>query len=326
MRQPKIPPTPSGTSVAGKTVLITGANTGIGFESARQFLLLQASRVIITARDASKGKAAVESLRQDPEVIRTNPSAMIETLLLDLDDYQSGVSFTRTVRERVSELDILLFNGGMNIMEYQTSKTGHERVMQVNCYTHFLIALELLPLLQATATKRGTPSRLTFVGSSTQFYHSLAKAPIGSSDSALEYWDDGSRFHSMHRYMDSKLVVNAFVRHLATVVPSSEVVINNFCPGMVVTDLNKHLPSWLKPLHSAVQWFLARSLQDAGRTAIHATAVTGEETHGEFLDSNRIKAGPPFLAEKKGEELIAKLWSEMLEEVKREDPDFKAVF
>ena len=130
MGQPVIPPTPPGTTLEGKTCLITGANTGIGFETARQMLTLKACRVIITARDKSKGQAAVAALRQDPEVVAANPSARIDMFHLDLDDYQSGLSLCEQVKKEVPELDVLLCNGGMNIMNYQKSKNGHEQVMQ----------------------------------------------------------------------------------------------------------------------------------------------------------------------------------------------------
>lgn len=128
--QVPIPTTPSETSLAGKTIIITGGNTGLGYESARQFLTLQAARVIITARSETKGKEAVAALRADPEVKAANPSAKIEFFLLELDDYDSGLEFVKRVKKEVAELDLLLCNGGVSLMHYQSSKSGHERVMQ----------------------------------------------------------------------------------------------------------------------------------------------------------------------------------------------------
>jgi hypothetical protein len=130
MGQPRIPPTPAGTSMAGKTVIITGGNAGLGLEAARQFLRLQAARVIITVRSQSKGLAAVSALHADPVVKAVNPSAKVEAFLLDLDDYEAGLQFSQRVEQEVPELDVLLCNGGMNIMNYQVSKSGHEEVMQ----------------------------------------------------------------------------------------------------------------------------------------------------------------------------------------------------
>jgi len=130
MGQPIIPPTPAGTNLAGKTVIITGGNAGMGYEAARQFLVLNAARVIIAVRSRTRGQEAISTLRANPEVKQANPDAIIEVFELDLDDYESGVKFSEKVKQEVSELDILLLNGGVNIMKYQRSKSGHERVMQ----------------------------------------------------------------------------------------------------------------------------------------------------------------------------------------------------
>lgn len=124
------PSTPEDTSLAGKTVIVTGGNSGLELEFARQALILNASRVIITTRSEAKGNAAVTALRADPMVKSTNPTTRLEVFGLDLDEYESGLRFTRKVKEEVPELDVLLCNGGMNHFRYETSKSGHERVMK----------------------------------------------------------------------------------------------------------------------------------------------------------------------------------------------------
>jgi short-subunit dehydrogenase involved in D-alanine esterification of teichoic acids len=136
--QTSIPPTPEGTTLAGQTVIISGGNAGLGHETARQYLTLQASRVIITVRSESKGREAISALRADPTVKATNPSAKIEAFLLDLDDYQSALYFCQKVKKEVSELNILLCNAGMNIVKFEASKSGHGMVMQGKFPLHFL--------------------------------------------------------------------------------------------------------------------------------------------------------------------------------------------
>ncbi|PWY93063.1 putative carbonyl reductase [Aspergillus sclerotioniger CBS 115572] len=324
MGQPVIPPNPPRTSLEGKTCLITGANTGIGFETARQMLTLKASRVIITARDKSKGQHAVAALCQDPEVVAANPSARIEMFHLDLDDYHSGLALCDQVKREVPDLDVLLCNGGMNIMSYQESKNGHEQVMQVNCYTHFLIVLELLPLLQATAVKRKSPSRVTFVGSGTQYHHTLTKAPLADNENVLSHYDDTKIYHGLQRYSDSKLVVNAFIRRLARIVSDSEVIVNNFCPGLVeTTGFDRGIPRWLKIIMYVYRGTSSRPLKHAGWTAIYATAVSGRESHGKFMQSNKIDPGPPFLNQPAGNDFLERLWTDFVADVAPLDPKLK---
>lgn len=124
MGQSTIPPTPEGIDLTGKTIIITGGNAGLGYEAARQFLALNASRVILAVRSRTKGLEAASALKD------TYPAATVEVFDLDLDDYQSGLQFAQKVKTEVKELDILLNNGGVNIMSYQKSKSRHERVMQ----------------------------------------------------------------------------------------------------------------------------------------------------------------------------------------------------
>ena len=128
--QASIPPPPVGTSVAGKTVIVTGGNSGLGHETARQYLTLGASRIIITVRSETKGQESISALRADPAVKAANPSAEIEAFQLDLSDYRSALKFCQKVKSEISELDILLCNAGLNIVKYEESKSGHEMVMQ----------------------------------------------------------------------------------------------------------------------------------------------------------------------------------------------------
>ncbi|KGO71512.1 Short-chain dehydrogenase/reductase SDR [Penicillium italicum] len=301
MSQPSIPPTPASASVAGKTAIITGGNTGIGYEVARQLLLLKASRVIITVRSTSKGQEAVASLRAHPEVKKANPTATIEFFHLDLDDSQSGVEFAERVRAEVPELHLLICNGGVNLMSYEA------------------MILELLPLLRATAVNSGEPSRLTFVGSSNQNLHTLATKPLADSKTVIEHCDDGQTYSGLRRYADSKFVVHAFVQRLASIVPSSEIIVNDPCPGMVATNFDRGLPLWFKPIMFVVRKLMARTVDEGARTIIYAAVVAGQETHGKFLQSNKVDPAAPIFQEKAGQTFVEKLWKDAITEASQHD-------
>ena len=157
----------------------------------------------------------------------------------------------------------------------------------VNCYTNFFIAFELLPLLRATAYKRGTPSRLTFVGSSM---HTMSKTSISSTETFLEHFDNRKRYNGWTRYPDSKLAVNAFARRLATTVSSNKVIINNVCPGMVATGFDKTMPAWIRVPFKFIRAVVARGVEVGGWTLVYATAVVGPESHGRFIQNNKIES------------------------------------
>lgn len=163
-----------------------------------------------------------------------------------------------------------------------------DSLLSVNCYTHVLIALELLPLLQATSKLRNVPTHLTFVGSATQTMHTLAKKPVAASETVLGHFDDQNIYSGLTRYSDSKLAVNAYVHRLSALVSSSEVIVNNLCPGLVATGFDKQLPAWLKPLMFVYRKIAARDVHEGSRTLVYASAVADATTHGKFLQSNKI--------------------------------------
>ena len=125
------------TDLTGKTALVTGGNKGLGYEVARQLLLLRVSRLIITTQDEAKGQAAIAALRADPEVIKisdaSKDSSKVEWFELNLEDYYAGVSFVRKVQRDLRELDILIFSAGLRQFEFERAKSGHEMMMQGMC-------------------------------------------------------------------------------------------------------------------------------------------------------------------------------------------------
>ena len=130
MGQVKIPATPAGTSLAGKTALITGASSGLGLETARQYLLLEVERLIITARTAQKCQEAMNNLRADAKIAKINGNATIDAYELELEDYGSVVRFCHRVQTEVPQLHVLLNNAGMSTLSFQKTKDGHERTYQ----------------------------------------------------------------------------------------------------------------------------------------------------------------------------------------------------
>ncbi|KAJ5671283.1 hypothetical protein N7507_000410 [Penicillium longicatenatum] len=313
------------TSLDGRTVIVTGGNSGLGWEFARQCLILNATRVIITTRSQDKGIKAIAALRADPAVQRNNPTGHLEFFELDLDDYESGIRFSRRVQEEVPELGILLCNGGTNSFRYEISKSGHERIMQVNCYTHFLIVLSLLPLLRHTALKRGSPSRVTFLSSYSHISHTLKNSALGSDESILGFYDNKQIFKGRRHYANSKLVVNAFAQRLGNTLAPFEVIVNTVCPGAIKTNLNRSLPYWMAPVMYIYLKLKARTLHDGGRTLIHAV-VCGPESHGKYLQLQEINTGAPFLTGLTGKGYIEKLWNEILEDIIKVDPELEEIF
>jgi NAD(P)-dependent dehydrogenase (short-subunit alcohol dehydrogenase family) len=159
----------------------------------------------------------------------------------------------------------------------------------VNYLSNALLALELLPLLQATSEETGKPSRLSFVGSVQHRNSSFAnKRPYKSGSSVLGRMDDKAIYSGMTVYGDTKLLVAMFVRELAERVSSHDVVINNMCPGGVNTRMSDVLPTPARQLVNLYKLVYHRSVEIGGWIVVNALVVVGKESHGRFLKDKEI--------------------------------------
>ncbi|KAK9369449.1 putative carbonyl reductase [Lipomyces kononenkoae] len=320
MGQPSIKPLPTTLSLDGLTAIVTGANVGLGLETSRQLLSLHLSHLIVAVRTQSKGDIAASELRQK------YPDARIDVRQLDLDDYISIRAFVQQIRDEVKELDIVVLNAGLSLMDYQTAATGHERVMQVNYYGNFLLAFGLLSLLETTSVRRGTPSRLTIVGSIGHHMHSLSWTPLEKQESIIAHFDDKKKFARFQRYNDSKLLVAAFVQQLADKVDPTHVIVNNVCPGFVAsTNLDMNLPWLVRSGSSLARKVVGRTLEQGGRAIVWATVGQGPDSHGAFLNHNNISSPARILAQPEGKQLKEKLWQETINELATIDLDVTKV-
>lgn len=175
--------------VAKQLWLLEPVQAGIGLKTARQLLKLHLSHLILTVRNVSKGEACKQEIQQ------LNRQAQITVLELDMNNYNSVLSFAKTLEEEVPTVNILLLNAGIGLLKLERSPSGHDCVTQVNYLSNALLIAALLPYLKASAETSGVPSRITWVGSRMYFTTSLEeKAPIKTGESVLEHMDSKEFF------------------------------------------------------------------------------------------------------------------------------------
>lgn len=156
-----------------QTVIVTGANSGLGLEAAQHFYRLNAARLILAVRTIAKGQDAKEYiLRNNPQ--RSDPAA-IETWSLDLSSTESTLAFASRVKRELPRLDVLINNAGINSPEWKVYE-GYEQAVQVNVLNTFLLALSLLPKLEASTTVSDKESQPHLVIVSSEA-HRLTKFP-----------------------------------------------------------------------------------------------------------------------------------------------------
>ncbi|WP_026360624.1 oxidoreductase [Amycolatopsis nigrescens] len=136
----------------GRTAVVTGANSGLGFETCRALAARNAT-VIMAVRDLGKGRAALASLR-------TQGSGRLEVARLDLADLDSVRAFANGLIERGKPLDLLVNNAGIGMPPRTLTAQGFESQFGVNHLGHFALTGLLLPLL-----RRGSGARVVTVGS-----------------------------------------------------------------------------------------------------------------------------------------------------------------
>ncbi|EFA12116.1 retinol dehydrogenase 13 [Tribolium castaneum] len=254
----------------GKTAIVTGGGSGIGFETALQ-LASRGCRVIIADReDATKTKNKIIDLTNN-----TN----IETKHLDLTSFQSIRRFAKEINETEDRLDILINNAGAGSVGNKHTDDGLHITMQVNHFGPFLLTHLLADLL-----KKSAPSRIIFVSSATAFFwNNLTVKNLNyPSDHPMTF------FRSSFIYGNSKLcniiAANGFAERLSQFGVTS----NSLHPGLVNTEI--HLKSarilgietFGKLFANTILYLYGKSPKEGAQTTIalavsnHLQNVTGK--------------------------------------------------
>ncbi|TAQ87873.1 hypothetical protein B7494_g3809 [Chlorociboria aeruginascens] len=306
--QPKLV-LPSSLPFNGKTILITGASAGLGLAATRLLLIHGAREIITGVRSVSKAEAVRSKILSDPKVKRANPHASITVLRVDLEDYESVLKFAKEVRQRYDgKLDMVLLNAGTGSLKWDiAAKSGHEKTMQVNLLSPALLALELLPILEKTATIKKS---------------AITAYPIPDAEKVLRYFDDEKNFVPMNRYSDSKLLVTMFIEHLAGYIDPAKVIINDVSPGMVKTGFGEY-PIWLRGMFTVAFGLKARSADEGAKTYLHALGVAGKESHGKYLSNNEITERAAITNTPAGKKIREGLWDDIWKESLKVDGELE---
>ncbi len=132
---------------SGKVAIVTGSNTGIGFEAAKM-LAGNGAKVIMAVRTIQKGEEAAEKIRVK------FADANVYVMELDLADLESVKSFADEFKKAFSQIDLLINNAGVMIPPYTKTKDGFELQLGTNHLGHFALTAQLLDILKQTENSR----------------------------------------------------------------------------------------------------------------------------------------------------------------------------
>jgi len=216
----------------GKTVVITGANTGIGKETALD-LSARGAKVVILCRDVKKGEEAAEDIRKATR-------GDVAVYKLDLASLTSVRDCVDILNKDLDQIDILILNAGVMLCPLMRTEEGFEMQMGTNHLGHFLLTNLLLPLVK----KAGPGARIVVVAS---LAHSQGNNKIQWEDLSYEK----TPYHSYNAYCQSKLANVLFAKELAA--REKDIQVYSLHPGVVKTDLWRHV----KGKKSAMSYVMA---------------------------------------------------------------------
>ena len=242
-----------------KIALITGANKGIGFETARQ-LAQKGMTVLLGSRDQQRGERAAAILRSEGLDART--------IVLDVTKHETIHAVAQDVAQNYRRLDILINNAGVLLPNAATISAGQSvrppsecslqslrDTFETNFFGAFMVTKAFLPLL-----RRSPAGRIVNVSSMQGSLH--LKADYGR--------DTGHQLFLA--YCTSKTALNAMTAVLANELRDTPIKINSICPGYVDTDLSSH--------HGT------KSPAEAAKVPVHFATLPDDGPSGGFFDEN----------------------------------------
>ncbi|OCK79562.1 short-chain dehydrogenase/reductase [Lepidopterella palustris CBS 459.81] len=292
-------------SWAGKTVIVTGASGGLGFEAARHFARLGAAKVIIAARSSSKSEAA----KHDIEASTQCGADVVECWPLDLCSYDSVKAFAQRCHG-LPRLDAMVENAGVSLTKFGTAE-GDETTVTVNVISTFLLALLALPKMKETARQFNTRPTLSIVTSevhqATRFPELASLAP---GESIFDSLADESKARMSARYAVTKLLEVLAAREMVASKasrPDYPVTINLLNPGLCHSELAREMPV-VSRIFNFVLW--ARPTEVGSRTLVSAAGM-GRESHGQYLSDCDIAPVGVLVRSPAGKEMQVKVWKDL---------------
>ncbi|MAW30279.1 MAG: short-chain dehydrogenase [Gammaproteobacteria bacterium] len=209
----------------GKSVVITGSNTGIGYHMARA-MACKGANVIMACRSTEKAEGARDA------IVSEFPDSSISVMELDLADLSSVERFSKELISGSDRLDVLINNAGVMIPPKSLTKDGFELQFGTNHLGHFALTGRLLPLLESTEG-----SRVVTVSS---IVHNSGRIDFDDLNG------DRKRYSKWGFYSQSKIANLLFSLELARRLEASGSSVRSLAshPGYTATDLQRHSLLW----------------------------------------------------------------------------------
>jgi len=284
------------TQMDGKTVIVTGGNTGIGLETGRE-LARRGARVILGCRNKQRGEAAVTN------IISSTGNKNVVFMQLDLLDLKSVRKFADDVAKKEKKVDILINNAAMAKQPKTSSSLSRDKldaVVQANHLSHFL----LTNLLKKVMISAGS-ARVLNVSCKGQARARLELDNLQRDKAAGDNWEEV--------YNNTKLMNVLFTRELAARWGEEGVTCYALHPGLVRTGIFRNLSPALYNIRYLLAMLAGKSCVQGAQTSLYLACEPGiEHLSGSLFADCRLMMEKPC----KETDLASKLWDRSEELVK----------
>jgi NAD(P)-dependent dehydrogenase (short-subunit alcohol dehydrogenase family) len=271
--------------MTGKTCLVTGANSGIGKETALG-LARMGARVVLVCRNAQKGELALS------EIQRETGSTTVDLLIADMSSLASVRALAAQVQQRCPRLDVLINNAGAAVPARTLSADGIEMTLAANHLGPSLLTRLLLDRLKASA-----PSRIVNVSSDA---HRNARLDMDDLQFARR------KYNALAAYGQSKLLMNAFTFELARRLEGTGVTVNCLHPGVVATNIwPPEAPWYFRLAVAAIKPFMLSARQGAEVSLFVATSPDVAGVNGQYFVKSKVAQSSPLSRDPK---VMADVW------------------
>lgn len=253
-------------SIDGKNVLVTGANSGIGKETARG-LADAGARVFMHGRSEEKLEAARR------EVVAATGSEQVEAVLADFADLDAVRRMAQEVDERVEALDVLVNNAGAVLDDRHITTDGNEKQFQVNHLAPFLLTHDLLERVEAAGTDEA-PARIVNVASEAHW--NVSDVPDG-----FQRLED--RYSPFGVYSETKLYNIHFTKALDRRLTDRPVTVNCLHPGVIGSGFGRQGPWYVRWFMTLANPFLTSPRQGASTSLYLATSDEVTDRSGAYF-------------------------------------------
>jgi NAD(P)-dependent dehydrogenase (short-subunit alcohol dehydrogenase family) len=267
--------------LTGKVIIVTGANSGIGFEAAREFAHKGAT-TILACRSMEKGQSALAKIQDE------DPGAKAEVMCLDLASLDSIREFAANFKAKYDRLDVLLNNAGIMMVPYRQTEDGFETQLGINHLGHFALTGLLMDVLEKTPG-----SRVVNISSGGH--------RMGTMDFDNLLFNGGKGYSRTGAYGRSKLSNLLFTYELERRIEANggNPIAVAAHPGLSATHLADHfMGGRMKGLIHAFMKLMAQSASMGALPGIRA-AIDPDVKGGQYYgpDGPRERIGSPVLVE-----------------------------